>query len=71
MPDWVSSLPAVNASLNGLAFLFLMTGWVLIRRGRREAHKTMMLVAFVTSILFLVVYLIYHCLLYTSPSPRD
>ena len=60
MPDWVSSLPAVNASLNGLAFLFLMTGWVLIRRGRREAHKTMMLVAFVTSILFLVVYLIYH-----------
>ena len=60
MPDWVSSLPAVNASLNGLAFLFLMTGWMLIRRGHRDAHKKTMLVAFATSILFLAVYLLYH-----------
>ena len=60
MPSWVSSLPAVNASLNGLAFVLLVVGWVLIRRGHRDAHKKTMLAAFVTSILFLTVYLLYH-----------
>ncbi len=60
MPSWVSSLPAVNASLNGLAFVLLVIGWVLIRRGHRDAHKKTMLAAFGTSILFLVVYLVYH-----------
>ena len=60
MPSWVSSLPAVNASLNGLAFVLLVVGWVLIRRGHRDAHKKTMLAAFGTSILFLAVYLLYH-----------
>lgn len=60
MPSWVLSLPAVNASLNGLAFGLLVIGWVLIRRGHRDAHKKTMLAAFVTSILFLTVYLLYH-----------
>ena len=60
MPSWVSSLPAVNASLNGLAFVLLVVGWVLIRRGHRDAHKKTMLAAFGTSILFLTVYMLYH-----------
>ena len=60
MPSWVSSLPAVNASLNGLAFVLLVVGWVLIRRGHRDAHKKTMLAAFGTSILFLTGYLLYH-----------
>ena len=60
MPAWVSSLPAVNASLNGLAFSLLVVGWVLIRRGHRDAHKRTMLAAFATSILFLSCYLLYH-----------
>lgn len=60
MPAWVSSLPAVNASLNGLAFSLLVIGWVLIRRGHRDAHKKTMLAAFATSILFLSCYLLYH-----------
>ena len=60
MPSWVSSLPAVNASLNGLAFVLLVVGWVLIRRGHRDAHKKTMLAAFGTSIFFLTVYLLYH-----------
>ena len=60
MPSWVSSLPAVNASLNGLAFVLLVVGWVLIRRGHRDAHKKTMLDAFGASILFLTVYLLYH-----------
>lgn len=56
----VSDLPAVNATLNGLAALFLVAGYVLIRRGRRDLHKRCMLAALATSSLFLVSYVVYH-----------
>lgn len=59
-PAWVTSLPAVNASLNGLATILLLVGWRLIRRGRRESHKRAMLVCFATSAAFLACYLVYH-----------
>ncbi len=59
-PTWVGSLPAVNAGLNTLALLLLVGGWVLIRRGHRDAHRRTMLVAFATSIVFLACYLVYH-----------
>ena len=38
----------------------LLTGYVLIRRGRREAHRRAMLGAMACSTLFLVSYLAYH-----------
>ena len=60
MHDWVAALPAVNACLNGLATLLLVTGYTLIRRGRRNAHMRAMLSAFATSVAFLVCYLVYH-----------
>ena len=56
----VASLPLLNASLNGIAMVLLIAGYVLIRRGRREAHRKVMLAAFATSVLFLVSYVIYH-----------
>ncbi len=56
----VSMLPGVNASLNGLATLFLVAGFVYIRRREIEKHRAMMLAAFATSVLFLVSYLTYH-----------
>ena len=52
--------PEINAALNATAALFLMTGFVLIRRGKRNAHRTCMLTAFSVSVLFLVSYLTYH-----------
>ena len=55
-----TQLPAVNATLNGIAAVLLAIGWVLIRRGRIRAHRAVMLAAFGCSILFLVSYLIYH-----------
>jgi protein SCO1 len=72
MPDWVAALPAVNASLNGLATLLLVAGLIAIKRGRREGHKRLMLTAFATSIVFLVCYLVYHAALhhYTGESGR-
>jgi putative membrane protein len=56
----VQDLPTVNASLNSVATVLLVTGYVLIRQGRREAHRKVMLAALATSALFLVCYLVYH-----------
>ena len=53
-------LPTLNASLNGLAALLLAAGYVMIRRGRVNAHRACMIAAFTTSALFLVSYVIYH-----------
>lgn len=56
----ISDLPALNASLNALASVFLIAGFLFIRRGRREAHKRCMLTALTVSALFLVSYVVYH-----------
>jgi uncharacterized membrane protein YozB (DUF420 family) len=53
-------LPALNATLNGIAAILLVTAFVLIKQGKREAHKRVMLVAFGVSIVFLISYLVYH-----------
>ena len=56
----LESLPTLNAILNGVAAVFLLAGWVLIRRGRMRAHRAAMLAALVCSVAFLTSYLIYH-----------
>ena len=56
----VHSLPAVNATLNATAAVLLLTGYILIRRRRIQAHKRVMLTAFGVSIAFLICYLVYH-----------
>ena len=56
----VHDLPAVNASLNALATVLLIYGYTLIRKGKREQHKKVMLSAFAVSIVFLICYLVYH-----------
>jgi putative membrane protein len=56
----ITDLPALNASLNALASVFLVIGYVLIRNGRRDAHKRCMLLALATSALFLISYVTYH-----------
>jgi uncharacterized membrane protein YozB (DUF420 family) len=56
----ITDLPAVNATLNAIAGVLLVCGYVMIRRGRVTAHRRLMLSAFATSALFLVCYVIYH-----------
>lgn len=56
----VADLPGWNAALNTAAAALLVLGFVLIRAGRREAHRRAMLAALATSALFLVSYLVYH-----------
>jgi uncharacterized membrane protein YozB (DUF420 family) len=59
MPS-LQDLPTVNAILNGIAAVFLLAGWVLIRRRRMRAHRAAMLAALVCSVAFLASYLVYH-----------
>jgi len=56
----VHDLPAVNATLNAIAGVLLTIAFVLIRKGRIDAHRRTMIAAFVTSSLFLVCYIVYH-----------
>ncbi|MCL6565234.1 MAG: DUF420 domain-containing protein [Acidobacteriia bacterium] len=51
---------SLNALLNGAATVLLLTGYVLIRRGRIGAHRTCMLSAFGCSAAFLLSYVVYH-----------
>ena len=56
----VNDLPAVNATLNALSGILLFVGYLLIRQGRRDQHRAVMIAAFITSSVFLACYLIYH-----------
>lgn len=56
----IDRLPAINASLNFLAAVFLFLGWLFIRRRNVTAHKASMLAAFCCSTVFLSCYLYYH-----------
>jgi len=56
----IKFLPSLNALFNALSFLFLLLGFVNIKKKNVEAHKKFMLSAFVSSSLFLVGYLTYH-----------
>jgi uncharacterized membrane protein YozB (DUF420 family) len=56
----VHQLPTLNASLNALSGIFLLTGYTMIRQRRIAAHRACMLAAFATSTLFLISYVVYH-----------
>jgi uncharacterized membrane protein YozB (DUF420 family) len=56
----IHDLPAVNAILNGASAVLLASGYMLIRRGRRNAHHWVMTSAFTVSVVFLISYLTYH-----------
>jgi uncharacterized membrane protein YozB (DUF420 family) len=53
-------LPALNAALNATSAILLACGYAMIRTRRIAAHRALMIAAFVTSILFLVSYVVYH-----------
>jgi len=56
----IASLPLLNASLNGLATVLLVAGYLFIRRRKIRAHRFSMIAAFITSTVFLISYVIYH-----------
>jgi putative membrane protein len=60
LSELVPYLPHVNASLNALATVLLIVGFMLIKQRRESAHKWTMLACFGVSVLFLACYLTYH-----------
>jgi putative membrane protein len=55
-------LPALNALLNALAAVALVTGYIFVRGQSIAAHRTSMFTAFVFSSLFLVAYITNYAL---------
>jgi uncharacterized membrane protein YozB (DUF420 family) len=58
----VQDLPLLNASLNSLSTAFICAGLWFIRSERKQAHIVSMILALITSTLFLSSYLTYHFL---------
>ena len=56
----VSDLPTLNAVLNGLATILLITAFIFIKQRNIPAHRNTMIATVIVSALFLVSYLIYH-----------
>ena len=53
-------LPTINASLNALAGIFLILGFLAIKKGNKIRHRQMMMAAFTSSAAFLCAYVYYH-----------
>jgi uncharacterized membrane protein YozB (DUF420 family) len=60
IPLEYSFFPALNATLNGTSGVLLLTGRMLINRGRIAAHRACMIAAMTMSALFLGCYLFFH-----------
>ena len=66
----VSALPTINAVLNGISAILLLWGFVQIKRGNRAKHHRLMIGALISSVLFLISYLMYHYAVGSVPYPR-
>lgn len=56
----VQDLPSLNASLNSVAAVLLLSGYIAIKKNKRDLHRNLMVSALVVSVFFLTSYLIYH-----------
>jgi putative membrane protein len=58
--DWTKVLPHFIGGINFLTTLVLIAGFIFIKRGKIELHRTAMTTAFVLGGLFLICYVTYH-----------
>jgi putative membrane protein len=56
----LSSLPALNASLNAACTVFLLCGYYFIRQKKIFQHRICMITAFICSSAFLTSYIYFH-----------
>ncbi|MEX2168811.1 MAG: DUF420 domain-containing protein [Pirellulales bacterium] len=72
-PSTAHWLVHLNATLNAIAAVLLLVGYVLIKQRREVAHQRVMLSAFAVSTAFLISYLVYHyqvgSVKFTYPGP--
>ena len=66
----VMDLPTINASLNLLCTIFLILGYIQVKKGNKDVHKKLMISALISSAAFLICYLIYHAHVGSVPYPH-
>jgi len=59
----IRDIPALNATLNATATVLITAGFILIKTGRKEAHRKVMTTAMVVSAIFLVGYVTHKVLI--------
>ena len=64
-----ADLPPINASLNAIAGLLLVSGIIAIKREAKKAHGLLMGAAFVVSCVFLVFYVLHKVLVHGVHTP--
>jgi putative membrane protein len=67
LPSFTHYLPLLNAILNGTCSILLLLSLFFISQRNITAHKTINIIAFILSSLFLVSYIIFH---YLAPETR-
>ena len=65
----IQEIPALNATLNGIATVLISAGFVCIKTGRKDAHRKIMTAAMVVSALFLVGYVTHKVLRHGINTP--
>lgn len=60
----------LNASLNLMSAFLLLAGNVKIKRGDQVGHRRIMIAALISSGLFLLSYVVYHCRVGSVPYPH-
>ena len=58
--DWVKVLPTIHAGINSFTALVLIAAFIAIKQGNIQLHRSLMLMALLLGILFLVSYILYH-----------
>lgn len=59
----IRDIPALNASLNAVATVLITIGFLLIKFGRKDAHRKVMISAMIVSGVFLVGYVTHKILI--------
>ena len=71
IPEYIYSFPKINAFINGTCSILLILSLIQIKKKNIEAHKTLNVITFLLSSLFLVFYITYHWLAQETSYPID
>lgn len=58
--DWVHILPTLNASINSLTIILLISALLAIKKKKEKLHRNLILLAMILGVLFLTSYVTYH-----------
>ena len=58
--SWVHNLPTLNATINSITIVLLISALVAIKKGKELLHRNLMLSAMFLGMVFLISYITYH-----------